>query len=113
VVKFGWSLNPGRPGRPTSASDRSSVSEQVELAGPDPSGERLPLIGAEDQLRAVRVLGVTDGDDTRQVVGHLDAVPAVAAAVGALAPGCDVQARPDDSLYSREILDAPAQDDHK
>jgi hypothetical protein len=47
VVKFGWSLNPGRPGRPTSASDRSSVSEQVELAGPDPSGERLPLIGAE------------------------------------------------------------------
>ncbi|CAM5468681.1 hypothetical protein SANTM175S_10447 [Streptomyces antimycoticus] len=36
--------------------------------------------------RAVGVLGVTDRDDTREVVGDLDAVAAVVIAVAALAP---------------------------
>src|ERR1017187_9516313 len=95
-VMFGWSPTARTRGRPEppgpgrlSGRPRLMVgpaSAQVELAAPYPSGECLPLIGAEHQLRAVRVLGVTDGDDTRQVAGHLDAVPAVAAGVGALVP---------------------------
>src|SRR5450631_2973886 len=84
-VEVGRSLRPGRlGGRPRLLI--GSASAQVELAAPYSSGEGPPLIRAEHQLRAVRVLGVTDGDDTRQVAGHLDAVPAVAAGVGALAP---------------------------
>src|ERR1039457_6398960 len=84
-VKSAGAPQPGRlGGRPRLLI--GSASAQVELAGPYPSGECLPLIGAEHQLRAVRVLGVTDGDDTRQVVGDLHAAPAVASAVAALAP---------------------------
>ena len=51
------------------------------------SGRRnRPTIRAEDQGGSVGVLGVADGDDVREVVGYLDAVAAVVAAVTGLPP---------------------------
>src|SRR5690606_12202572 len=47
--------------------------------------ERPPLPRREDQSRAVRVLTVAHGDDSRQVGRHLDAL-AVVTAGGRLAP---------------------------
>src|ERR1022692_2279245 len=75
-------------GRPAGGSAGSSVN--VEFAVPHPGGERLPLSRGEDQLRAVRILGIADGDHVIAALfgalghGHLDAVglPAAAAALG-------------------------------
>src|SRR5262244_2701859 len=52
----------------------------------DRLGERGPGRRGEDQLGAAGVLGVTYRDGGGQRRGHLDAVAAVASAVGGLAP---------------------------
>src|SRR5436190_14984304 len=64
-----------------------SWSGQVELAVLDTANEGCPLFVSEQQHRPVRILGVPDSDDVREVVGNLDAVVSAAAiASGALAP---------------------------
>src|SRR5450755_393231 len=78
----------GSGGSPAGGSGGSSVN--VEFAVSHPGGERLPLSRGEDQLRAVRILGIADGDHVIAALfgalshGHLDAVglPAAAAALG-------------------------------
>ncbi len=59
--------------------DSSCVSDQ--------SNERLPRWRSNDQFGTARPLGVTDGDERLSDRRYLDAVAAVAAAVGGLAPG--------------------------
>src|SRR5438874_1336937 len=51
-------------------------------AGADRLGEGGPVSRGEDQLRAVGVLGIAYRDGGGQRAGHLDAVAAVARAVG-------------------------------
>src|SRR5207248_3749047 len=55
-------------------------------AGADRLGEGGPVSGGEDQLGAVGVLGIAYRDGGGHRAGHLDAVAAVARAVGGLAP---------------------------
>jgi hypothetical protein len=45
-----------------------------------------PLVGCKDKGGTGRVLGVTNGHDAGQVTSDLNAVPAVAGAIGRLAP---------------------------
>src|ERR1022692_4330250 len=79
-------VSAARPGSGGSAGG----SVNVEFAVSHPGGERLPLGRGEDQFRAVRILGIADGDHVIAALfgalghGHLDAVglPAAAAALG-------------------------------
>src|ERR1022692_4489346 len=91
-------VSAARPGSGSSAgssaggsSDSSAGgSVNVEFAVSHPGGERLPLGRGEDQFRAVRILGIADGDHVIAALfgalghGPLDAVglPAAAAALG-------------------------------
>src|SRR5579875_2290416 len=60
------------------------------LPGPDRVREGRPVRTADNQCRAMRIRGVTDRDDPRQVAGDLDAV--LASAEGTLPPfgGCQI-----------------------
>src|ERR1700730_8327110 len=62
------------------------ASGQVELTSLQPGGESPPLGKAEGQHWPLRVLRVTHRDSTGQVLCDCHALPAVAAAVGRLAP---------------------------
>src|SRR5215813_4502825 len=85
----------GRPGSTTWASRSASGSagHHLPARAPKPGlgaragrlGEGGPVVGREDQLGAFGVLRVTYRD-RGQRAGHLDAVTAVVAAVGRLAP---------------------------
>ncbi len=57
-------------------------------AGPEGGDERGPAVRGERQFRAVRVLGVADGDATaRSAAGPLHALVAVAGTAAGPAPG--------------------------
>ena len=60
-------------------------SVETEFTALDGGGERPPLVAAERQVRPLRILGISHGDDPGQVVGDIDLAAAVAAAVTALA----------------------------
>src|ERR1022692_883906 len=83
-------VSAARPGSGGSSDSSAGGSVNVEFAVSHPGGERLPLGRGEDQFRAVRILGIADGDHVIAALfgalghGHLDAVglPAAAAALG-------------------------------
>jgi hypothetical protein len=71
---------------PQVVAAQEGLSARAKCRGPHAVDEAGPLVPADDQDRAVGVLGVADGDDVREVAGDLDAITASVAAVAGLAP---------------------------